>query len=229
MWPVDKASGSKLSLQFNKHCGNWTLTHSFTLRLCVYMWVCLHAWNGKEEGVQGKWGVGCFWPFPPPFLSLFSASHYLTALLDFSKVHITDLTSPSFKSAFACCCYMCVPNTSLKLDSTQGCHNPSISLLPLSCFVSVCVNLENSLHREVQSWCHYKSVVHTWRRHPLKHPGVRRTQSRVHVRAHTETPGRSTVCLLTVQIQVVKRIYVVWAFLSPTSPTASDNKRKGNS
>lgn len=71
-------------------------------------------------------------------------------------MHIRDLTFPSFKSAFAFCRYMRVPNTSLKLDSTQGCHTPSISM-SLSLFYALslsfarCANLENLFHLKVQS------------------------------------------------------------------------------
>lgn len=146
-------------------------------------------------------------------------------------MHITDLTFPSFKSAFACCCYMHVPNTSPKLDSTQGCHTPSISvslsLFALSLSVACCANLENLFHREVQSWCHYKSIVYTPHSHPLKHPQVKKhngacTHRHVYrnnaplwsVSADSADPGGKHSC-------------VVWAFLSPRCPTPSNNNRKG--
>lgn len=126
------------------------------------MWVHVH----ENKGGWGWWGADVSSSIPQPLISLSLVNtHY-----DFSRVRITDLTFPSLKSAFACCYYMCVPDTSLKLDSTQGCHTPSISILSrslaLPLFAARCANLKSSLHREVRSWCHYQSIVHTQHSHP---------------------------------------------------------------
>lgn len=128
------------------------------------------------------------WPFPPPFLCLLSIFHELTVLYDFGRVHITDLASLSFKSAFACCCYMCVPNASRKLDLTPRCHTPSISLSSLFCSVSVC----HLLCKPGELIAPQGTILMSLQIHrphttqpPLKHPQVKHKEG-----AHTETTQR---------------------------------------
>lgn len=172
--------------------------------------------------------MGCFWPFPPPFLSLFSASHYLTVLFDFSKVHITDLTSSSFKSALACCRYMCVPNTSLKLDSTQGCHNPSISLLSLSLALSLSV-----LTWRTRCTARYNPDVTTnpSSTHDIATPktsrGQTHTKTQPRARPYRNAAACCRVCLLTVQIQVVNAVMLSEPFYHPQVQQHQTIKEKG--
>lgn len=134
---------------------------------------------------------------------------------------------PSLKSAFACCCYMCVPDTSPKLESTQGCHTPSISILSpslaLALFVACCANLESLLHREVRSWCHYQSIVHTQHSHPKNI-----LRSNAHTHTQRGKKQRCSVWLLTVQIQVVNTVMLSEPFYQPLVQQHQTIKEKRN-
>lgn len=96
---------------------------------------------------------------------------------------------------------MCFSNTSLKLVPAQQCHTVFISVLSPSLALSLSddrrANLKNSLHREVQSRCHYQFVVHD-----TATPKTSSGQMCTELRALVET----AVFLLTGQIYAARSV-----------------------
>lgn len=154
---------------------------------------------------------------PPLFLCLLSIFHELTIFYDFGRVHITDLASLSFKSAFACCCC----STSQKLDSTPRCHAPSISPSFLCFLLCLCLPL----------------AVQTWRSHGTAryYPDVTTNPSSTQNTATTKTsPGqKQTFAYTQTHTETTQHAPADSAgpggkrgCLSLSSPTVPDNKSR---
>lgn len=119
--------------------------------------------------------------------------------MTWSARHIFDILI--FQISFCCCRFMCFSNTSLKLVPAQQCHTLFVSVLSPSLASSLSAdrraNLKNPLHREVQSWCHYRFIVHD-----TATPKTSSGQMCTEARALVETAG----FLLTGQIYAARSV-----------------------